>query len=77
MINEQLVGKVDFQVTVSLAFEGLTLKIRGGRIMEILAGSCTGKGAIRCEGCLLVERETAPFMLPGSLKLGDGVPIAP
>jgi hypothetical protein len=77
MINDQLVGKVDFLVTVSLAFEGLTLKIRGGRILEIQTGSCIGKGAISCENCMLVERETAPFPLPGVVKLGDGVPIAP
>jgi hypothetical protein len=76
-VNDRLLGKVDFLVTVSLAFEGLTLKIRGGRIMEILTGSCTGKGAIACENFLLFERTTAPFPLPGAIKLGDGVPIAP
>jgi hypothetical protein len=77
MINDRLVGKVDFQVTVSLVFEGLTLKIRDGRIMEIRTGSCTGKGSISCENCMLIERETAPFPLPGEVKLGNGVPIAP
>jgi hypothetical protein len=77
MINDRLVGKVDFHVTASLVFEGLTLKIRGGRIMEILTGSCTGKGAISCENCMLIERETAPFPLPGAVKLSDGVPISP
>lgn len=75
-LNDQLIGKIDFLVTVSLAFEGLILKIRNGRIMEILTGSCTGKGAISCENCLLVERATEPFPLPGSIKLGDGIPIA-
>jgi hypothetical protein len=77
MINDRLVGRVDFQITASLVFQGLTLKIRGGRIMEILTGSCTGKGAIRCENCMIFERETAPFPLPGAIKLGDGVPISP
>jgi hypothetical protein len=75
-INDHLIGKVNFVVTVSLAFEGLILKIRDGRIMEMLTGSCTGKGAISCENCLLIERATAPFPLPGSIKLGDGIPIA-
>ncbi len=75
-LNEHLLGKVNFLVTVSLVLEGLTLKIRGGRIVEILTGSCTGKGTISCEDCLLVERATAPFALPGSIKLGDGIPVA-
>ncbi len=74
--NDHLVGKVNFLVTVSLVLEGLILKIRNGRIMEILTGSCTGKGTIYCENCLLVERATAPFALPGAIKLGDGIPIA-
>jgi hypothetical protein len=76
-INDRLVGKVDFIVAVSLAFEGLTLKIRDGRILEIHTGSCTGKGSISCENCVLIERQTAPFPLPGAVKLGDGVPISP
>ena len=77
-VNEQLVGKVDFAITVSLAFEGLTLKIQDGRIMEIITGSCIGKGAVSCEGYTLIERGTAPFRLPDTIKLGSGgVPIAP
>ncbi len=74
--NDRLIGKINFLVTVAFVLEGLTLKIRGGRIMEILTGSCTGKGAVSCENCLLVERATAPFTLPGSIKLGEGIPIA-
>lgn len=75
-LNDRKVGTVNFLVTVSLSFEGLTLKIRGGRILEILTGSCKGKGIISCEGCILVERETAPFPLPGVIRLGEGVPIS-
>ncbi len=75
-LNDHLIGKINFLVTVSLVLEGLTLKIRGGRIVEILTGSCTGKGTISCENCLLAERATAPFALPGSIKLGDGIPVA-
>jgi hypothetical protein len=77
-VNEQLIGKVDFTVTVSLEFEGLILKIRDGRIMEITTGSCTGNGVVSCGDYTLIKRETAPFRLPGTVQLGgSGVPIVP
>jgi hypothetical protein len=74
-INDTLVGKVDFSVTVALTIKGLTLKIRNGKIMEILAGSCVGKGTIKCEGIVILEKKSQAIPLPGSIKLGEGIPV--
>jgi hypothetical protein len=75
-VDQQLFRKVKFLITILITFEGLTLKIRDGRILEIRTGTCMGKGSFSCENCLILERKTAPFQLPGIIDLGDGVPIA-
>ncbi len=75
LINDRPLTKIDFEIVASLALKGIVLKIQDGKIKEILAGSCTGKGIIKCEKFLLLEKETESFPLPGSISLGEGVPI--
>ncbi len=76
-INENLVAKIDFTIMVALKLNGIILKIQDGRIKEIFTGTCQGKGAIECEGLVLVEKEMPSVSLPGSINLGEGIPIAP
>ncbi len=75
LIDEKSIGKIEFQITLSLTLEGFTLKIQDGKIKEILTGTCKGEGTIKCENAVLVERELAPIRLPGSIDLGEGLPI--
>ncbi len=75
LINDKPLGKIDFEIVVSLALKGIILEIRDGKIKEILTGSCKGKGTIKCEKFLILEKETESFPLPGSISLGEGVPI--
>lgn len=77
MVNEKSVGKIELEITVSLALEGFTLKIQDGKIKEILTGSCKGEGSVKCENVVLLEKELAPISLPGSIDLGEGLPIQP
>lgn len=51
------------------------LKILDARITEILVGSCTGNGSIAYAGQAIVERETAPVNLPGSITFQKGIAI--
>lgn len=76
LINEKPVGRVDFNINISLTLKGIILKIRDGKIQEIQTGSCKGKGTIKCEDFIIMEKETESFPLPGSINLGEGVPIA-
>ncbi len=75
LVNEKSIGKIHFDVSISLSLKGIILKIKGGRIQEILTGSCKGKGTVKCENHLLMEKRTKDMPLPGSINLGEGVPI--
>jgi len=76
LINDEPVGKINFNINLALVLEGITLKIKGGKIREILTGSCKGKGTIKCENFIILEKETESFSLPGSINLGEGIAIA-
>jgi hypothetical protein len=76
LIQDKPVGKIEFSINLALTLKGMVLKIKGGKIMEILTGSCQGKGAIKCENFVILERKTESFALPGSINLGEGIGIA-
>lgn len=77
LINEKPVGKIDFNINISLTLKGMILKIQDGKIKEIKTGSCKGKGNVKLEDLVIMEKETESISLPGSINLGDGVAIAP
>jgi hypothetical protein len=77
LAGDEPVGRVDFEIDLELVLEGVLLSIRGGKIVEMRIGSCQGKGSASCEGIVLAKRETKSFLLPGSIALKDGIPIAP
>lgn len=77
LINEKPVGRVDFNINISLTLKGIVLKIQDGKIKEIKTGSCKGKGNVKLEDFVIMEKETESISLPGSINLGDGVAIAP
>jgi len=76
LINDQSVAKIQFDLDLSLYLKEATLKIQDGKIKEILVGSCKGKGVMKCEGLVILERETDSVVLPGRISLGDGLPIS-
>ena len=75
LINDYSVGKIDFSINVSLTLKGFILKIQDAKIKEIQTGTCKGKGTIKCEDVVIMEKETESFPLPGSIILGAGIPI--
>ena len=76
LLNNKPVGKVEFNINIALTLRGIILKIQNGKIKEILTGDCEGSGRLEYEGLVLFERVTGPIPLPGSIDLGEGVPIA-
>ncbi len=76
LVDDKSVGRVDFSINVELTLEGVILCIRDGRIKKIRAASCKGKGTVKCEDFVLLEREPAAFTLPASIDLGEGIAIA-
>jgi hypothetical protein len=70
-LNEKKIGSIDFQLDLTLTFEGAILQIRGGRIIEIQAGRIKGAGTLMCESFILVKRETETMDLPGTIKFSE------
>ena len=77
LVNDQPVGKIGFDIKVALTLEGIILKIQDGKIKEIFTGTCKGKGTISCDNIVILEKKTESVPLPGSIDLGQGIPIAP
>jgi hypothetical protein len=75
LAGEVPVGTLEFTITLALKLEGVVLKVRGGKIREIAAGRCRGKGSLECAGVTLLEKETDSVELPGRVGLGDGIDI--
>jgi hypothetical protein len=70
-------GRVDFTARVALTIESATLKIRDGRIWEIRTGACKAEGSLKCGPELLIQKQSKPIALPGTLEFAAGVPINP
>jgi hypothetical protein len=75
LVDDHPVATVDLEIEAAIALEGVILRISDARIRGVATGSCTGSGAITCEGFLLLEKKTEPFRLPGTIDLGEGIPI--
>ncbi len=75
VINNKPLKEIKFDVVLKLKIKGVMLKIKAGKIMEILVGSCTGSGSIGYAGYAVLKKETEPFNFPASLVFEQGIPI--
>lgn len=75
IINNVPLPKIKFDVVLRLRLKGAMLKIQAAKITEILLGECLGQGSVEYEGVTLVERQTAPVDLPGSIVPKNPVAI--
>lgn len=82
-IKEMVIGSIQMEVQLELKLEGVVLKVQGGKIHEIQAGSCQASGKLACsletklgaKELLNLEKETPSFQLRGAVPLGDGITI--
>jgi hypothetical protein len=70
------VRRIEFTINLSLVVKGMVLRIQSGRIKEIRTGNCEIKGKVEYQDLLLAEKTFTPIELPGSINLGEGIPIA-
>lgn len=70
------VKRIEFTINLSLVMKGMILRIQDGKIKEIKTGNCEIKGKVGYQDLLLAEKAFAPIELPGSINLGEGIPIA-
>ena len=75
-VDQIPLGEIKFHVSVELVLKGVIIKIQDGKIMGGALGSCEGKGVITYgHDHVLIEKESEPWELPGSIDLSDGIPI--
>lgn len=75
-LNKIPLAEMKFHINVELALKGAILKIQDGKIMGGTIGSCAGKGSITYgDDHVLIEKESEPWELPGSIDLSSGIPI--
>ena len=59
-----------FPVKVEFRVEGVVVRVRGGRIAEILSGTVKVKGTVKFDDFVLFEKAMAPISIPGVLAVG-------
>lgn len=73
-INGNSLGSLEFQVEANFAIEGVVLEVRDAKIIKICLSNIKGAGTLGLMGIKLIEKEHE-LKLPGTLDLGEGVPI--
>lgn len=73
--GEREIAKLEFQIEAALEVTTAKLKIRAGRIMEIIAGEYHMSGRITLAGQPLLAKVSRPYRLSGHISLGEGVEI--
>jgi len=75
LVNEKVIDRLDFEITVSLTLKGAVLEARRGRINAVHTGECIAAGEVAFEGVTLLKRESGPFELPGTIEFEGGVEV--
>jgi hypothetical protein len=76
LINDEPAVKIAFEATFTFTARNVILRIQDGKIKGVKTGEIKCKGVLKCEGALLLEQDFRAIPLPGSVDLGDGVPIS-
>ena len=71
------VSTIEFTLTVLFTLEGFVLQIQGGRIKAIRTGALKGHGSLALESSVVMEKNFGTIQLPGTLNLGEGIPLRP
>jgi hypothetical protein len=62
---------LSFPLELTFEIEAVALKIRGGAIREARPGAVTVRGTLKLENSVLLQREHAPFKLPGTIRFDE------
>ena len=65
LVEGVALARLVFPVKVEFRLEGVVLRVSGGRITEILAGSVKAKGSLKFGDVILLEKALAPIAIPG------------
>lgn len=63
------VARVEFEASIELVLQGAVLRLLDGAIQEVQTGRVKGKGAVKCFGAIVVQKEIEQTAIPGTLKI--------
>ena len=75
VVGERQPIRLTFEIACELELKGLIAIVQNASIRALRLASCRAKGSVKCEGVLLIKRETRELDLPGRIVLGQGIPI--
>jgi len=73
--DEKVVGKLNFEVDLSILLEGANVSIQDGKFKTLRLVRGRAKAKLSCEGAVLVDLTSGDHELPGEISFGDGFPI--
>ena len=77
MLDQSPIGaEFEFDISVKLSVEAVTLRVQDGRIMFARLGRANGAGVVKCEDVTLFARPAKAVALPQTLSFGIGLAIA-
>jgi hypothetical protein len=71
--NEVAIARLVFPVKLELGLEGVILRVRKGRISDILAGEVKVKATMKFGDVVIFEASLAPIPIPGSVAVAQPV----
>lgn len=74
-LDDKLVAEIKIEIDLVLKLEGFRLRIKSGRITDILSGTYQGTGKISCRGGVLAEKTSEKHELSGEWPIEGGFPI--
>lgn len=75
LINDEIIATITFHVALVFTVRGVLLLVQDGKIKSVKTGEIKGKGTVKCEEALLLEQDFRTISLPGTVDLGEGIPI--
>lgn len=68
--GEVAIARLVFPLTLEFRLEGVVLRVRKGRISEILAGTVKVKATMKFGDFVVFDKALAPISIPGALMVG-------
>ena len=71
LVNDQVVGRIPIDASLSLTIKAGILVIKGGRILEFRCGTCAAKASLTVAGVPVAELKGDPVELPRVMTFAD------
>jgi hypothetical protein len=76
LLNGRPVRTLSFVVEIGVKLSGAEVAVQDGRFVRLHTGKSQVTATLRCGEVVLAKRSSGEYELPGTITLGDGVPIA-